>query len=367
MNNKVIKYFYRITFEDQYPSFYFINALGWFAFITIDSIVIGAQYEWKLELSAYLANYFQWSVGYLVTILMRIFYKKLYLAKVNFWLKLVYVTFISILGACLIFILALLIFSLYFYPDIIETLIEYFNTKYVLFRLTQLIPMMMAWSMLYFGIKLWIDVSGEKEKAEKANLLTQNAQLQMLRYQVNPHFLFNSFSSLRALIRKNPTAAADMVTKLSEFYRYSLLPKKSALASIKDEIEALQFYCDIEKIRFEDRIQFSFEIETETEELLIPSFIIHPIVENAVKYGLLTSKIPLKISIRIYFEGNNLITEVTNSGKWYTNVNNRIGTGTGISNIKNRLDLMYRDKYSFDIIKSKEFVSVILKLAKEQN
>ena len=235
--------------------------------------------------------------------------------------------------------------------------------------MTQIVPIMIAWSMLYFGIKLWIDISAEKERAEKADLLAQSAQLQMLRYQVNPHFLFNSFSSLRALIRKNSTAAADMVGKLSEFYRYSLITKSNSEVPLRNEIEALQFYADIEKIRFEDKVDFTFDIVEGSEEFLIPSFIIHPLFENAVKYGLLTSKSPLIIKVITTLEDKTLTVKIINSGQWYQNEmnKNRLGTGTGLKNIKDRLSLLFPGRYKIDVNESNGFVNVILKLTRGSN
>ena len=104
-----------------------------------------------------------------------------------------------------------------------------------------------GWSILYFGIKYGNEWILEKERADKANLLAQSAQLQMLRYQLNPHFLFNSLNSIRALINEDQKASKEMVTELAEFLRYSLTSKDFANVPLREEIEAIQHYLSLEK------------------------------------------------------------------------------------------------------------------------
>ncbi|MFH1196338.1 MAG: histidine kinase, partial [bacterium] len=234
-------------------------------------------------------------------------------------------------------------------------------------RMTQLFPIMTAWSMLYFGIKFWFDISTERERAQKADFLAQTAQLQMLRYQVNPHFLFNSFSSLRALIRTNPKAAVEMVSKLSEFYRYSLITKSGSKVALNDEIEAIRYYAEIEKIRFDDKIEFDFSIDPAAGDFLVPSFIIHPLIENAIKYGMKTSQLPLKIKIDAAVENKNLTVTISNSGKWLEPQAglNENSTKTGLENIRNRLNLIYPDKHKFNVFEDDGFVKAILEIDME--
>lgn len=236
--------------------------------------------------------------------------------------------------------------------------------NYVTWRLTQLFPLMTTWSLFYFGIKLWIDLNTERARAEKADLLAQSAQLQLLRYQINPHFLFNTFSSLRALIRSDKEKAEKMVGKLSEFYRYTLVTRTNSKVPLVDEIEAITHYSEIEKIRFEDKIEFIIDIDESTKEFLIPSFLIHPLVENAIKYGMKTSELPLRISIKSRYETQKIIIEVKNSGKLLP-IEQKItmdGTGTGLANIKSRLEYSYPDQYNFSIVQEDESVKATIEI-----
>ena len=152
---------------------------------------------------------------------------------------------------------------------------------------------LISWSVLYFGIKFFLEWDLQKDKAEKAIALAQSAQLQMLRYQLNPHFLFNSLNSVRALIAENKDTAKHMITELSEFLRYSLLSRNYSDVPLQDELDALKHYLAIQKKRYEDKLEVSFHIEPEVKEFPILCFLLHPLVENAVKYGMQTSPLPL--------------------------------------------------------------------------
>lgn len=369
MLRRIKTYFRKLLFDRRYPSFYLVNAVGWILFIMADNTLVTIGMKGRVTLITYVSNILQWSTGYLVTMLMRIVYKRYYEKESTIWKTLILISVTSIIAAIFFFSIAHVVYSLFFFPDSWKVFIESFTFNNITFRMTQVIPMLTAWSMLYFGIKFWFDISAQKEKAQKADLLAQSAQLQMLRYQVNPHFLFNSFSSLRALIRKNSKAAADMVGKLSEFYRYSLITKSNSEVPLKNEIEAIQYYAEIEKIRFDEKVEFNFEIDPESEEYLIPSFIIHPIFENAVKYGILTTKLPLKIFLKTSLEKQTLKIEIINSGKWYKSPNNaeKRGTGTGLNNIRNRLNLLYPEKYNLDVFEKDGFVFATLEITRGKN
>ena len=110
-------------------------------------------------------------------------------------------------------------------------------------------------------IKFWLEWTEQKKQTEQAILLAQSAQLQMLRYQVNPHFLFNSLSSLRALVRINQKKAEEMILQISKFLRYSLVTKKNNQVLLGEELEAIGHYFDIERVRFEDKLQIQLDID----------------------------------------------------------------------------------------------------------
>jgi LytS/YehU family sensor histidine kinase len=221
---------------------------------------------------------------------------------------------------------------------------------------------LILWSTLYFVIKFWIETKTQKENAEKAILLAQSAQLQMLRYQVNPHFLFNSLSSLRALVRDNQKKAEEMILQISKFLRYSLISKKNNQVRLKEEIAALSHYFEIERVRFGEKLVTEIQIEKAAEDLLIPSFLIHPIIENAIKYGMDTSPMPLTIRLSAMYKNSQLYIDVINTGHWVKNNAHRSGTGTGLKNVKQRLDLAFPDSYTFEINKTDETVHIQIQI-----
>ena len=221
------------------------------------------------------------------------------------------------------------------------------------------------WSALYFGIKLWMEWSIQRIRTEKANALAQAAQLQMLRYQLNPHFLFNSLNSIRALVDEDRKNAKEMITELSEFLRYSLISKNFSNVPLKQELEAVRHYFAIEKKRFEEKLEIKYEVDPLAEEFPVLSFMLHPIVENAVKYGMKTSKIPLQIELSAQVSDGVLNIGIKNSGHWVDSKDKHFqSTGTGLENIKKRLENAFPDCHEFIVEKSSDSVVVIIRLKK---
>lgn len=207
---------------------------------------------------------------------------------------------------------------------------------------------LVGWSALYFGIKYWRQWQFERERSLQAEALANHAQLDMLRYQLNPHFLFNALNSIRALIDEDSQRAKRMVTEFSEFLRYSLLNNNSALVDLRQEIEAIENYLAIEKIRFEDKLDVTFDVEPATAKCQLPGFLIHPLVENAIKHGMTNNSEPLKICIAAKMQAGRLVVEIANTGRLDSRAN---GTGThiGLKNVRERLAKLYPDKSSFSL------------------
>jgi LytS/YehU family sensor histidine kinase len=349
-----------------YPSFWLINSIGWTFVIAADSFIVSPEYvldTWH----NFFSNTIQWSMGFFITIPLRAIYKYFHYKKKPLLIVLGYVLLFSLIFSVILFLAAHLIYAV-LKPEEMEQYSETIYTfSYMVSRLTQVFPLITSWSMLYFGIKFWLDWSKERDRAEKSDLLAQSAQLQMLRYQVNPHFLFNSFSSLRALIRKDQQKAEEMVSKLSEFYRYSLITKNNAEVPLIEEIDAIVHYFEIEKIRFGDKIQFGVNISPLAEEYPIPCFIIHPLVENAIKYGMKTSGLPIKININADVKKGNLNICVSNSGTWfkYAKDSNIQSTQTGLSNIRNRLEYSFPDNHKLYTKEEDGMVKVFIEIHRE--
>jgi two-component system LytT family sensor kinase len=229
----------------------------------------------------------------------------------------------------------------------------------------------LSWSALYFGIKYWQDVQEQEARALKAGALAQEAQLKMLRYQLNPHFLFNSLNSIQALIRENPQRAERMLGGLSEFLRYSLLHNKVLEVELEEEVEAARNYLDIEKIRFEDKLHVELEVETAASHWRVPCFLMHPLVENAIKYGMQTSALPLQVKLTASAENGSLRIEVRNTGKWVDKDSKDApaslanGTGVGLQNVRERLAQAFPEQHRFDLFERDGWVHAVVEIDKK--
>jgi hypothetical protein len=206
-----------------------------------------------------------------------------------------------------------------------------------------------AWSALYFSFVYRDRANRESERALRATALATEAELAMLRYQVNPHFLFNSLNSLRALIDENPAAARTMVTQLADLFRHSLRTTSDDL-TVGDEITAIRNYLDIQKIRFDDSLDATVDVDGAASETQLAAFLIHPLVENAVKYGRETSDKPLRVQVRVRRDGDRLDVVVRNTGRWLENgAQNGAGTGTGLRNLRARLVHLSPERHTLEV------------------
>jgi two-component system LytT family sensor kinase len=197
-----------------------------------------------------------------------------------------------------------------------------------------------------------------KEKVRRENELLQlatKAELELLKAQINPHFLFNSLNSIHVLSQINPQKSSDMILELSDFLRFSLKQKESGKQSLHDELSNIKRYLNIEKIRFGDVLSFDFQISENAIESLIPNMILQPLFENAVKHGLNSGVDLLKISMEAQIESGNLNIRISNNIGTGTKIS--VGNNSGIDNIRKRLQLNFQQSGLIQIKKtSNEFV-----------
>lgn len=225
----------------------------------------------------------------------------------------------------------------------------------------------LAWSALYVGFTIYEEWMVQRRRTERADALAQRAQLAMLRYQLNPHFFFNTLSSILSLISRDARKAEDIVIKISEFMRYSLLSEDQQLVPLIREIEIIRHYLDIEKVRYGDKLDVITLIDPKAEEYPVPILLVHSLVDNAVKHGMETSALPLRIRIKAELVNESLAVEVENSGTWIEHQRRSDGssTGTGLENTRRRLEHFYPGRHVFEILKETGMVRIRI-LLKEQ-
>lgn len=221
---------------------------------------------------------------------------------------------------------------------------------------------LLGWSAIYFGWKIWQKWQAERENALQSSALANKAQLEMLRYQLNPHFLFNALNSIRASVDEDATRAKQMITQLSEFLRYSLLHESAKKIPLRDEIEAVRNYLAIEKIRFEDKLMVEFDVEKPAEDFKVPCFLLNPLVENAVKHGLQTSPKPLRIKISACLHENTLLLEVSNTGSLQNGARQN-GNGIGLKNVRERIEKLFGDNGKFELSQKNNLVKARIELS----
>ncbi len=220
------------------------------------------------------------------------------------------------------------------------------NAEYLSFLESSVPNRIITDSLLYIVLVLVYSLivysSNLKDKiSEEANLKTliREAELNMLKAQINPHFLFNALNSISLLTKKDATRAREMIIKLSDYLRYSLRFGQDSMITFQEELENMERYLDIEKIRFGEKLQYTKDINEDSLNHMLPNMILQPLVENAIKHGVYESVDPILIKISSSRMGPDLIIELEND---YDPENiPRKGAGIGIKNISSRLHLLY--------------------------
>jgi LytS/YehU family sensor histidine kinase len=213
----------------------------------------------------------------------------------------------------------------------------------------------LAWSTLYFAIKYYRVFQDMRESALKSAAMAHEAQLKMLRYQLNPHFLFNTLNAISTLIlEKDNELANRMVTRLSSFLRYSLDNDPMQKITLQQELNALQLYLDIEKVRFEDRLNLEVDVSDEAEQAMIPSLLLQPLIENAIKYGIARSEEggTLRIAAKVF--AGDLLIQLSDDGPGCNLEQGQLpnSKGVGLRNTRERLAELYGHEHGFRLSKT---------------
>jgi two-component system LytT family sensor kinase len=211
---------------------------------------------------------------------------------------------------------------------------------------------LLLWSFFFLVAAHWQDEQAQTEQLLRAAALAQEARLRMLRYQLNPHFLFNALNSIGALAGEAPDRIQRMVGALSGFLRYSLLDPERLEVSLGDEMRAVEHYLEVEKVRFEDDLDVQVDVDAAAAERAVPAFLVLPLVENAIKHGRRSSAMPLRIRIGARVEAGALCIEVQNTGAWVDAARRSespAGTGTGLRNLRERLAAHYPGRHRLDV------------------
>jgi hypothetical protein len=214
--------------------------------------------------------------------------------------------------------------------------------------------LLLCWSALYFSIKYYEGQQKQQAAALKAAALAQEAQLKMLRYQLNPHFLFNTLNAISTLILDNQNRTANnAITRLSEFLRYTLDQDPVKKVTLRQEIEALDLYLGTERLRFGERLRLEYAIDGPALDALVPSLLLQPLLENSLKYAISSREQGGSIRIEGRTRGAMLEVSVIDDGPGL-----RDGApagerrGVGLRNTRERLAVLYGENHRFAVLNS---------------
>lgn len=247
-----------------------------------------------------------------------------------------------------------------------------YDEEYQIF-LEHSLTMRVFTGILYYGllVAIFYLVAGFRELQEKIKREAQltsmlkEAELDMLRSQIRPHFLFNSLNAISSLTMTRPEQAQEMVIKLSEFMRYSLSQQGEMMSTLEKELYHIRLYLDIEQVRFSGKLKISNEIDKMLLGWKVPSMILQPLVENSIKYGVYSSEGESRIKLDARREGTHLLISISNT---YDPENiTRKGTGTGLRNVGRRLETIYNEPGLMQVVNHGSEFEVFLKIPEHAN
>src|SRR3954447_18663590 len=347
----------RPFFEDKNRAFWILQTIGWTGYFFLRTISgFANSLGWMLLVHTLLLT----ATGYSLTLLMGSLFRRLIKIK-PIWTVLLSLAAV-IFASGTFSIIETWSVATFLKPQMRPEGVVYFTALGLDFIL------LAAWTALYYGINYFLLLEDQIRLRERLESQASTAQLAMLRYQLNPHFLFNTLNSISTLVLLKQTERANaMLARLSSFLRYTLANEPTANVTLAQEVETLKLYLEIEKMRFEDRLRPHFRIESETIGARLPSLLLQPLIENAIKYAVTPAENGADIWINASREGQAVRIEVSDNGIGEgAELSASPSTGVGLANIRDRLSQAYSGGHRFETRKNdRGGFSVILEIPYE--
>jgi signal transduction histidine kinase len=336
----VIAYTAKPFFQDKNRAFWTLQALGWSGVLLLRAVSGFANNQ---PLDFLLPIVFSTVTGYSLTLLMAVGYRLLLKQKpVITWTASI---LILVVAGGVAAAIDSWVFSLRNPSVEGGTFRLLLGSSYLSFTLLG------AWSALYFAINFFLTLEEQADQLLKLEGQASAAQLAMLRYQLNPHFLFNTLNSISTLVLLKQTERANaMLSRLSAFLRYTLINEPTAQVTLAQEVETLKLYLEIEKMRFEERLRPIFNIDPAVVQARLPSLLLQPLVENAIKYAVTPQEEGADIMVTAQPIGENvrIIVSDTGPGLQAERPSMTLSTGVGLPNIRERLVQAFGDRQSME-------------------
>jgi signal transduction histidine kinase len=331
----------RPFFEDKGRAFWTLQAVGWGGYLIVRE---AASISGGPSIDVVVPVLIEAILGYCLTLLLSTLY--------GYYRRLprvagVALTVATLLGATLLYaFLVAFAFSFISIRNVAPgvSLAQFISAFYICFTV------LAGWSALYFGINFYILVEEQIDQMRDLEVQASSAQLAMLRYQLNPHFLFNTLNSISTLVLLKQTDRANaMLSRLSSFLRYTLANEPTAHVTVAQEVETLKLYLEIEKMRFEARLRPKFDIDPAAERARLPSLLLQPLVENAIKYAVSPLEEGAEIGIAVRLAGERVQITVSDTGPGLREGAQppSLSTGVGLANIRERLVQAYGPDQQF--------------------
>ena len=348
----------RPFFDDKNRAFSILQSIGWSGYFFLRSLSgFANSMGWMFLVHTLLLT----ATGYSLTLLMASLYRRLIKMKPIWTLALSLATVVIAAGT--FSIIETWSVATFLKPEFRpEGFVQYLGAILLDFSI------LAAWTALYYGINYFLLLEDEIRQRETLEGQASTAQLAMLRYQLNPHFLFNTLNSISTLVLLKQTERANaMLARLSSFLRYTLVNEPAGKVTLAQEVETLKLYLEIEKMRFEDRLRPHFRIEPETIGARLPSLLLQPLIENAIKYAVTPAENGADIWITAAREGQAVRIEVADNGDGDgAEIAASPSTGVGLANIRDRLSQAYGAAHRFETRKNERGgFSVIIEIPYE--
>jgi len=236
----------------------------------------------------------------------------------------------------------------FFFSNVQQILVEPYGI--IIDLIIPFMTVFLIWNILYFAAIFLKNYEREEVKNLRLTASMNEVELNNLRSQMNPHFIFNALNSIRALVDENPFQAKKSITQMSHILRSSLTSSKKRMVSLGEELKVVNDYLELEKIRYEERLRFEIDVNEEYYACSIPPLLIQTLVENGIKHGIANLPQGGKVKVDAYFiESGMLKITVTNSGVLTDSKNAGGSTGIGLDNSRRRLKLLYGQSASLKI------------------
>jgi len=233
----------------------------------------------------------------------------------------------------------------------------------IIWRILLFIPVYIITIFSYFLFSAMDKNKNQEMMKSKMEAMVRSAEFETLKNQINPHFLFNSLNSASSLTMVDPEKAQEMIINLSDFFRFTLISSKQNFTTLADELDHALLYLEIEKGRFGEKLKISADLPQSIMETNVPSLILQPLVENAVKHGVYESSKEIKIQFLFEDIGDKIRITIINDIDSENGIAKK-GTNTGLKNIAQRLELAYNQKDLLETTKKEDSFEVTLWIPK---